>query len=64
MNDIEKLRAENLHLKEQLSNQSEVMELINLATTMIETLEECRNHSLPLNLAKKIDSLLNQAKYL
>ena len=64
---IDYLKEEIEILKRQLNsknpiNEKEIMELVKIASEMRDLLIQCRNQSLPVHLAKRIDSVLEMAK--
>jgi hypothetical protein len=65
--ELEFLKLENERLKEQLSNnksiisKEELIQLLNLAANMRDTLYECRQQQIDYKLARKIDDILAQA---
>lgn len=73
--ELEYLRSENDKLKMELElnrnnnsispeDISQINEIVSIASEMRNLLNECRNLHMNINLAKKIDSILNRAKNL
>jgi len=66
--ELEYLRLENEKLKRQLLNKNEyvdmdqIQEVLNLAVQMRELLIQCRTQQIQIGLAKRIDSILKEAK--